>query len=147
MAIWQFTFTIIPCKKEIKSADDIRSWNGYSLKDSSIKEISKVLKPSKSWSDDIKVFGNNEETCIELFYENNILDDVSVRLDLRNLTIEILEAIVNFINSNDAFILTTNGATVKPIVKDLIEQIRKSEAYSFSRNPETFLAQIKEKNQ
>lgn len=105
------------------------------------------MKPNKSWSDDIKAFGHNEETCIELFYENNILDDVSVRLDLRNLTTEILEAIVNFINSNDAFILTTDGVIVKPIVKDLIEEIRKSEAYSFSRNPETFLAQIKEKNQ
>lgn len=127
MAIWQFTFAIIPSEKDIKCDDDIRSWNGYSLKDSSIKKISKVLKPCKSWTNDIKAFGHNEETCIELFYEDNIMEDISIRLDLRNLTTEILESIVNFIDSNNALILTTNGATVKPIVKDLIEEILKSE--------------------
>lgn len=156
MAIWQFTFAIIPCEKEMKyhssdkkiiNVDDIMPWQGYYLKDSSIKELSKELKPSKSWSDDIKLFGDIEKTCIELFYEDAILNEISVRLDLRNLTSEILETVISFIDSNNAVILIGNGLIVKPVVKEIIEEIRKSEAYSFLNNPETFLSQIKENNQ
>jgi hypothetical protein len=156
MAIWQFAFSVIPSDKEIKyhssdkkvqNIDDIMSWHGYSLKDSSIKELCKILKPSKSWSDDIKLFGHTEETCIELFYEGIVLDDVSIRLDLRNLTTEILEAILSFIDSNNAVILTSDGSILKPVIKEIIEEVRKSEAHSFLSNPDAFLSQIKENKQ
>lgn len=138
MAIWQFAFHIIPYEKGIKfsSADkkaqdieEIMCWHGYTIKDCSVKELSKALSHNKSWSDDIKLFGTMEETCVELFYEDAILQDISIRLDLRSLTLDLLESVTNFAKSNDAVILRSDGFIIDPIVKEIIREIRKSDAF------------------
>lgn len=151
MAIWQFSFLVVPKEKVLRKIKDysqnikiddikaIMSWNGYSLTEPSLKEISKVLRLTRSWSDDIIQFGLLEESCIELCYEHNILEEVSMRLDLRNITIDILSAVSNFIKVNNAIIITRNGAIVKPENEDIIEEIRKLDAYSFVKNPKQFL--------
>jgi hypothetical protein len=152
MAIWQIRFALIPNSEELgyhlnnnmlRKYEVNLSWNGYSITNDSIMDLSKVLTPNESWSDDIKLFGSLEHTCVELFYEEDMLDEISIRLDLRNLTLDLLEAIINFIKSNNGLILTHNGSLINPSLNEIIGEIRMSDAYSFLQNPETFLSEIK----
>ncbi|MFT9495022.1 hypothetical protein [Anaerosolibacter sp.] len=152
MAIWQFGFSIVPEKALLQknigelynvnpeNFDEIISWNGYGLSEPSIEKISKTLEQNQSWSDNIKQFGLLEKTCIELFYEENRLMEVSIRLDLRDLTLDVLVAVVDFVKDNNALILTPKGVLLRPTVEDVIEEIKKSNAYSFIKNPYGFIA-------
>jgi hypothetical protein len=158
MAIWQFHFSVIPkelvlkkysCipeKVEEETIEDARSWNGYSINELSVREISNALKPTKSWIDDIKQFGASDETCIELLYNNSDISEISVRLDLRNLTLEVMKEVLDFIRKNKAIILTNEGCTSEPIVDDVIRLIKKSNAYSFVNNPTEYLSSIAEQS-
>ena len=154
MATWQFVFSIIPekvvlgkgeysqsCSKLSNFADSL-SWDGYCLSESSLVKISETLKQTKSWSDNIRQFGFLDETCIELFYEKNILLDVFIRLDLRSLTSDILATIIDFVNENNALILTHEGALIKPLFEDVVIEIIKSDAHSFVKSPQEFLSSL-----
>lgn len=156
MAIWQFVFSIVPEKKvalkrnsntqsdkNSNEFDDSMSWDGYCLSKSSIENISKTLKQTKSWSDNIKQFGCLDETCLELFYDRNILIEVSIRLDLRSLTPSILSSVIDFVKDNQALILTQKGVLLKPVVDDVIKEIKMSDEYSFIKNPQEFLSSLK----
>ncbi|OPX41854.1 hypothetical protein CLHUN_42770 [Ruminiclostridium hungatei] len=154
MATWQFTFSVIPEKvvlgregntqynTKLSDFDDSLSWDGYYLSESSIEKISETLKQTKSWSDSIRQFGCIDETCIELFYEKNTLLDISIRLDLRSLTSDILKMIIDFVKENKALILTTKGVLIKPVLEDFVTEIRKSDAHSFAKNPQEFLTSL-----
>jgi len=151
MAIWQFDFIVVPKeniiikfksypeKINLDDIDDIGNWNHHNLIESTLKELAIVLKPTKSWSDEIKQFGRIDESCVKLLYDKNILEEISVRLDLRNLTYEILKPIINFIKENNALIITDDGNLINAEINELINQIKKSDSYSFVKNPKDFL--------
>lgn len=154
MATWQFAFSIIPeeivlgkdsntqSNPKLSDFDDSLSWDGYCLSESSLEKISETLKQTKSWSDNIRQFGCLDETCIELFYEKNTLLDVSIRLDLRSLTSYILKAVIDFIKENKALIFTSKGVLIKPVLEDVVTEIKKSDAHSFVKNPQEFLSSL-----
>lgn len=152
MATWQFTFSVIPEKTaknnnnqhalKLNDFDDSISWNGYCLSESSIEKIAETLKQTKSWSDSIRQFGCADETCVELFYDKNTLLEISIRLDLRSLTSEILKMVIDFVKDNKALILTPQGVLLKPVLEDVIVVIKKSGAYSFVKNPQEFLSSL-----
>lgn len=152
MALWQFDFNLIPEEKVTgiindfavneDSFEDLISWKKYTLSESSIKELSQVLNPTKSWSDSIKQFGSIEGTCIKLLFEENILNEVSVRLNLKENTIEDLKIIIRFAEANNAMIITQKGILIKPSINSMIEEIKKSKAYSFAKNPTKFFSSL-----
>lgn len=156
MATWQFVFSIVPendavlernssnkSEEELSDFDDFRSWDGYCLSQTSIEKISEILRQTKSWSDSIKQFGCLDGTCIELFYDKNTLLEISIRLDLRSLTQDILSPVIDFVKDNKALILTQQGVLLRPVVEDVIKEIKKSDAYSFIKNPQEFLSSLK----
>jgi len=147
MAIWQYAFNIIPRDTAIMGnakteREDVIFWNGYSVSEDSILKISKSLKPEKSWSDHIKQYGVLDKTCIEFSFEDGVLEEVSVRIDLRNITSELVNEIIDFIRSNDAIILSNEGALFEPSKKEIITMIKSSEACKFVVNPREFLSNL-----
>lgn len=86
MAIWQFDCYIIP-KENVTAnicleGDEIFIWGRQSV------PIEKIdfLEQQKSWSEKIFQYGKADETCIEFFYEKDILMEIYCRLDLRSLS-------------------------------------------------------------
>lgn len=149
MATWQFDFSIIPKKEALKKINQgnisIAPWDGYGISVSSIKELSKEFKQTKSWSDSIKQFGSLDETCIELCFEDKRfkkLKEVSIRLDLRSLTKEKLLKVIAFISDNNAMILTQEEKLIEPEINLITGEIKKSDAYSFVKDPYGFLNRI-----
>ena len=154
MAIWQLTLKLIPRKKikdkqcsdpihlKQNEIDKLSDWEGYFIKKTSLEKLAATLKPTKSWSNDIKQFGSTDKTCLELFYQEGILHDVCLRLDLRNLKSEEFVPIVHFLQANDVFLLTSDCFLIEPTIKNLIDAIKNSKACSFVQNPILFFESL-----
>lgn len=150
MAIWQVDFKIINIEKlklvkkyKNNKIEDI-DWIGFELNSESIKSLKIILTERKSWSENLKQYGDIEKTCVELFYQNNVLLEVSCRIDVRNLIKKEIIAIIDFINSNNALILLDN-MIYEASMYNIFEIIKKSNAFRFCENPEKFLQSL-EKN-
>lgn len=147
MALWQLEFSVIPKEKiiedtNIEEINISNLWNGYKIKESSINKVEEVLKRNKSWSEDIVQLGDVSETVIEIVYENEIIDEITCRVDLRNITKEIVEIILNFIDINNLAIIV-NDKIYTNITKGLLRDIiNESDAYKFINNPQKYLEEL-----
>ena len=75
---------------------------------------------------------------LELNYEKGILSEISCRLDLRSITLEILDTVIKFIKENKAVIVTNNNIYVEAVIEYIVIEIKKSAAYRFCQNPKDF---------
>ena len=97
MALWQFDFYIVPRERcvivENLESKDILSWKQNSI---SLIEID-FLEKTPNWTEDIVQYGKADETCIQFLYEDEALEEISCRFDLRSLSKKMLEKILDYI--------------------------------------------------
>lgn len=145
MAVWQFDCHIIPKKNVMKNIsllnDEILIWGKQSL---AIEKID-FLKKQQSWSPKITQYGMMDETCIEFFYEKDILIEIYCRLDLRTLTKKMLEKILEYIQSINGMILYENKV-YNPNMQELVEVLKKTSTYKFCQSPALFLEELSKKS-
>lgn len=142
MAIWQACFFVIPRKnsKCNLSCEETLSWGKQSI---SIEKID-FLKKEKSWTSQISQYGHDDETCIEFFYENGFLLEISCRLDLRSLKKNTLLKILKYIKSIDGLILFENKL-YEPDMNKVIEILKNSESNKFCKFPEVYFNHLSSK--
>lgn len=138
MAIWQFECYIIP-KRNVDANihpdyEEILSWG---KQNSSIEKID-FLKKQKSWSNKISQYGKEDETCIEFFYENEILMEINCRLDLRSLSKRMLKNILDYVDRMDGMIFYENKIYY-PNMDEVVELMKKSSANRFCQNPRNYI--------
>ena len=108
MALWQFHCYIIPRENRNlneKSCDeDILSWKKHIIPTARID----FLEKQTGWTEDIVQYGKDDETCIQFLYEEGLLEEISCRLDLRSLSIKMLEQVMEYINKIEGMILYEN---------------------------------------
>lgn len=138
MAIWQFDFYIVP-RDSLGNFDTENLWEGKNISTESLTEISKVLSLTQSWSKDITQYGENDDTCIQIFDMGNSNQSIRIRLGLYSLTRAVLESIVAFINRNKAVIILQNDMRVEPTMKNVIDLIKESNEFKYVKNPEEYL--------
>ncbi|WP_085832443.1 hypothetical protein [Clostridium merdae] len=147
MAIWQFNFKLIPKVKLFKSDLDninfnnekISSWKGFDINESTLVDLSKHLTQTKGWSKDVRLFGLSDENCIELYYQDGSLLDVSGRFSLMSLDVDVLNSVINFAEKNEAVFLSENNEVIETIAEQMIIAIKKSNEFKFVKNPREFL--------
>lgn len=141
MAIWQFDCYIIPEEKkgleENLDDEDILSWKKYKI--SSV-EID-FLERHTSWTEDIVQYGKNDETCIQFLYEEDLLEEISCRFDLRSLSKRMLEQILDFIYKMGGVIFY-NGKVYSPSFDVIIELMKSSKANKFCQNPINYFEEL-----
>lgn len=139
MAIWQFQCNIIPMRvnSDGLSRDEVISWKGVSQPSHEIK----FIKREQSWSEDIIQYGKSDETCIEFIYNNNMLDEINCRLDLRRLTKAMLIALVKYVQEIDAMFLVGDMVCL-PKIEDMIEVIKNSEANQYCKSPMEYILNL-----
>lgn len=133
MAVWQVCFNIVE-KNNHNNDEDICFWNN---EPDNVYDIT-FLKRINSWSKDIIQYGELQNTCIELLIENNRVIEVSIKLDLRNMTKDLLINIINYIASLNANIYYQNEIII-PSTENICNIIRKSNAYKYCNNPIEYL--------
>ncbi len=136
MAIWQFQCNIIPTRLNIDSLsrDEMISWKGISQQPNELK----FLEQEESWSKDIIQYGKSDETCIEFIYIDNILDEISCRLDLRSLTKNNLISLIEYVQEIDAMFLV-GDMIYAPKIEVILEIMKKSKANQFCKNPVEYI--------
>lgn len=144
MALWQFHCYIIPRENRNlneKSCDeDILSWKKHTILTARID----FLEKQTSWTEDIVQYGKDDETCIQFLYEEGLLEEISCRLDLRSLSIKMLEQVMEYINKIEGMILYENKIYFSNI-NDMVELIKKSNANKFCQNPMNYFDELSKK--
>ena len=130
MAIWQVSVFLVKKEKKNNSLG-IELWN-------EIDKLNETFPEEKSWCDSIKQFGKLDSTCMEIDTED---EEILLRIDLRNITKEQLEIIIQFAKSNDLKIRHENKIEELSI-SNLINIFKTSDAYRFLNNPERYLESI-----
>ena len=115
MAIWQYTFEIIPRQSLVKMGltdfltdDDYEKYNFWENINDGIEFFSSLIVEmgiSEILNDDIVIYGNEDSTCIKIFFENYKITGVIVRIDIRYNYSLIVNSIVKFCTSNELIIL------------------------------------------
>ncbi|XHR97340.1 hypothetical protein ACFJIV_12185 [Mucilaginibacter sp. UC70_90] len=114
MAIWQYTIEMIPKEDLDIIGDNIgtEAYNKFNFWQAGggytseyFTPITKLLPMGESWSKNIKLYGNEDSTCIKLIVENNKIAEVIIRLDFRNDYSKLLSEIVEFCSFNSLLLL------------------------------------------
>lgn len=146
MALWQFDCMIIPDKNislDVES-DEILSWKEIELLLDIKKVLANILSYSKGWSKDILIYGKEDGTCIKLLFENDTLDEIILRLDLRSLTREMLSIILEFVKSINGHILYSGSIYIADM-NAIIPLLKESDAGRFCMNPKDYFEELERK--
>ena len=108
----------------------------------SFNSISEVLHLQKSKLNDTIVYGNSDRTCIEIFIFEGHIDEITVKLDLRNITKKEVSAIIEFCLANN-FLFLYKNKSFYPTIENLSSLIFKSSAKKFIDNPIGFFEQYR----
>ena len=137
MALWQVDFNIVDKNKKLD--DDILLWEKDILH--AAKDIS--FLENNSWSDSIIQFGKSDLTCIEICLDDNKkhVEEISIRIDLRELDADIIINILKYINSLDA-VIYYDGKLYDPNMNNMKKILCNSNAFKFCKSPYEYIENI-----
>jgi hypothetical protein len=151
MAIWQYSFTIIPKDSILNDSvnpiynddglfeDDIY-WIKRAILLGFFDGMEKIIPYGESWSKDLLVFGDLESNCMEVYSEKGYVISASFRIDFRNNYESFLRRMLEYIESKGLIILdekknklSTNFLLIKKTIEDS-PQFAKYTQLGFSSN-------------
>jgi len=156
MAIWQFTVDLIPRTwVELERGDPELLYDDEGFHDTSATWqmnqprveltglISQILPPTESWSDGIKIWGDQTRNDIQVGYVGTIVESVSARIDTRGDTSRICSEIVELARALDCVLFLPSARTIiMADIKPLTEALYKSRAARFSAAPRDFIEEL-----
>jgi|GEM_PF-275115 len=143
MAIWQCKFFILPKSdtydlqydpqySDIKLFEDDKYWKKAKIKKEVFSEISRLLKPEKSWSNEIDLYGSENGNRLQVLFDaNNIIESVTFRIDFRSEYEAVLRGIISLCEKNGFCIIDGNLKNLKLSFNAIKEAINKSKNKEF----------------
>lgn len=134
MALWQVNFNVVEKNREID--DDILLWKRDVLKEA--KKI--TFLEDNSWSDSIIQYGKSDLTCIEICLDDNRkqVEEISVRVDLREPDASLIINILKYINQLEA-VIYYDGKIYSPDITSMMEILSNSRAFKFCKSPYEYI--------
>ncbi len=143
IAIWRCEFFILPKSDtydlqydrqygNIKLFEDDKYWKKAKIKKEIFSEISHLLKPEKSWSNEIDQYGSENGNRLEVLFDaNNIIESVTFRIDFRSEYEAVLRGIISLCEKNGFCIIDGNLKNLKLSFSAIKETINKSKNKEF----------------
>ena len=144
MAIWQASFFIVPKRnkdkfeKERFKDEAFIEWGIDEFNDDIFEYIPEGLNETKSWSDDIRQFGEYDESLFQFSYYIDHIS-ISLRLDLRSLSKKTLNEVIFLVQKLEGVIVDSDLTLVGNDKESLISYLKASNANRFLRDPRGFL--------
>src|SRR3954470_7743727 len=149
MAIWQFVVGLVPtrwCDIEGNGPDLLVDGEGYSDLGAAWRQyqpdarlvslISKILPASGSWHEDLKLWGDETRSDIQVSYEGTNVESVMVRIDTRTDTVRMCASVVELAQALDCSLyIAAARLIIPPDVDELGKAIADSTAARFSAAP------------
>ncbi|NKI72743.1 hypothetical protein GN109_25310 [Collimonas pratensis] len=105
--------------------------------------LSEILPSTESWSDEIKIWGDQAKSDIQVGYEDNNVESVLARIDTRSDTLWICSKIVELARALDCCLfLLAARSIITADVAALSSAIHNSEAARFSAAPRAYIEQL-----
>ncbi|WP_028762910.1 hypothetical protein [Shewanella colwelliana] len=158
MATWQFSVVLIPTswvKGNSYNSSLLYDEDGYDAEiawkdrqpESGFKSfLDDILSPSESWDDDLLIWGNEKGNDIQVWFENDEIDGIHIRLDLNQNLNDIIDKIVNAAQSlSCSFFFPEFKSIVDANEFEIKKAIRESNAAKFVLNPQGFLNGLSKK--
>ena len=158
MATWQFSIVLIPAswaEENSYSSCALYDEEGYDAEspwknrqpDAGFKDVlGKVFPPSKSWHDELLTWGNEKEHDIQVWFENETIDGIHIRLDLNQELNEIIIKVVEAAKALDCALFFPEFELVAEANEfELRNAIKESNAAKFARNPTEFISELSKK--
>jgi hypothetical protein len=156
MAIWQFTVGLVPrtwAEAEGSLPAMLYDANGYSDMSAAWRHeqldvdiddlMSRVLPAAASWSDKIRIWGDEATSDIQVCYEGTAVESVQVRIDTRNSTSDFCSKIVRLARAMDCYLfLPEERSIISADEAALSNAICKSSAARYSADPRAFLESL-----
>ena len=104
MAIWQCDFYILPSNSDeavlnLEIFDDSIFWHKVSVDKEIFNSVASVLPQVKSWSDSLDIYGSLEDSCLQIYFDNNgLVDGALLRINFTSEYKDILKFIISFTN-------------------------------------------------
>jgi hypothetical protein len=144
MATWQYDIQLVP--RSAVSAPEAIGAEGWNQEHSAasvrvVADLAKLLPEMRSWHESMRTWGTEDGDRIDIWFENERVSDVLVRIDVRRVSMDFLHQILDVVERNDLVIQTEGGAVV-PDVGGLLEGIKASDAFRFVQNPGAFMEEL-----
>jgi hypothetical protein len=155
MATWQFDFHFVPASDirqhfravpvtiSAEEYDRLKWWADFVADDALESSLSTLLPRARSWHERTRTWGEEEGDRVDVTRDDGGIVDVYVRLDVRNLSFNFLNQLVELARRLDLLFLTEDRDLLRPSDKELLGAIRRSPAFSFVADPEAFLDRLK----
>lgn len=134
MAIWQLSFKLIPADGHFYEKDIL-------LGDVSTSILSSELPVNQSWCEENKLFGCLDTTCVEICIFNSMIDEISVRMDIRSLSKSQLDCIIKFAQFNNLQI-SHDEKVLMASIDNVLSMICNSNALRYVEDPRQFFMSL-----
>src|SRR6478752_3912785 len=166
MAIYQYHLTVIPRQTILRhwdivpvkvqvhdnpafDEDDLINVKWWDKEQIDFKIIEKTIlgfADQVEWtkrSETVKDFGDNETNDITIVKgETGLLEEMSFRIDLREIDRSFIDKVLAIIKDLDCVLLDRQGNLFEPTPENLSDNIKKSNAFKFVTNPTDFLKKL-----
>ncbi|HLP36756.1 hypothetical protein [Lacibacter sp.] len=129
---------------EFEDALTIRWWLDLNIKIDNFLPLLKTFGDIQSWtqnSDGLRSFGDTDTNDISVCFNDstNIVEEVSCRLDLRQLDKNFIDKVLSLATQFDCLLMDRQGRLYQPSMIALFDTIKLSNANRFVGDPEKFL--------
>ena len=132
---------------DLDAIEDPHCWQETDVPTDIVAQVSAIMPQTKSWTEDALMFGDDKSSDFEIWYEDDEVDAIHFRWDIREPDLEVLNQIIVLAKRLGAYIVSGDRATVvEPDFLAVLQDIKKSNAYRFCKDPESFLSELGRKH-
>ena len=155
MAVWQFRIELIPSNWFIENTNGIEmlytdgsydsepAWSGILFNSIELTLIDKFYSRYAGWHKNHICWGNEESTDIQLWKNGSYVESMSARIDARgNINFDILSIIAIAEGFGCHLFLPELKIIIEPIEHEIRNNIIKSRAAAFTKDPVGFLKKL-----
>ena len=157
MAAWQFDLSLVPraalgthsaFEAEPVPRSEFESthwWASTDLPSGYQHELGSLLGAEAAWGDEWEVYGHEDGNRIDVLRRGTAIEEVRLRLDVRILDINLLEALLDFVQRCGCVMVSPDLHVIEPRLDSLCVELELSSASQFVRDPQAFLEQIRKR--
>lgn len=98
-----------------------------------------LLPEKKSWSDTLRIWGDEKTDDVQVGLDGQMIEDVRFRINVANLSLSLVGGICALARDFDCRLAAADGAIIQPNHEAVVRAVMQSRAMRFVRDPEGFL--------
>lgn len=115
--------------------DDDLFWEGLNYDFDEINNsLSSWLNEGDSWSEELKIFGNNDDNCIKVFIEDDFIASIGFRINFTTDYYNFLIKVIEFCRNNNFLIVDGKFDVLELDYNTLQDNIYNSSKYKSYKN-------------